>query len=98
VWCKFAEVLIAAAAAAAVAWGVRSGGTFAGLPAGLWLLLATVIVIGCQLAVLPTLHRRTQSLMVQSSANQGFLVEIFRAATLLKTTDATAQAWQEVVL
>jgi len=52
VWCKFAEVLIAAAAAAAVAWGVRSGGTFAGLPAGLWLLLATVIVIGCQAALL----------------------------------------------
>ena len=52
VWCKFAEVLIAAAAAAAVAWGVRSGGAFAGLPAGLWLLLATVIVIGCQAALL----------------------------------------------
>jgi len=52
VWCKFAEVLIALAAAAAVAWGVRSGGTFAGLPGGLWLLLATVIVIGCQAALL----------------------------------------------
>ena len=52
VWCKFAEVLIAAAAAAAVAWGVQSGGLFAGLPAGLWLLLATVIVIGCQAALL----------------------------------------------
>jgi len=52
VWCKFAEVLIAAAAAAAVAWGVRSGGVFAGLPSGLWLLLATVIVIGCQAALL----------------------------------------------
>jgi acyl-[acyl-carrier-protein]-phospholipid O-acyltransferase/long-chain-fatty-acid--[acyl-carrier-protein] ligase len=52
VWCKFAEILIAAAAAAAVAWGVRSGGSFAGLPAGLWLLLATVIVIGCQAALL----------------------------------------------
>jgi acyl-[acyl-carrier-protein]-phospholipid O-acyltransferase / long-chain-fatty-acid--[acyl-carrier-protein] ligase len=52
VWCKFAEVLIAAAAAAAVAWGVRSGSLFAGLPAGLWLLLATVIVIGCQAALL----------------------------------------------
>ena len=48
----FAEGLIAAAAAAAVAWGVRSGGAFAGLPAGLWLLLATVIVIGCQAALL----------------------------------------------
>ena len=52
VWCKFAEILIATAAAAAVAWGVRSGGAVAGLPAGLWLLLATVIVIGCQAALL----------------------------------------------
>ncbi|MFM8706591.1 MAG: MFS transporter, partial [Planctomycetia bacterium] len=52
VWCKFAEVLIAAAAAAAVAWGVRSGGMVAGLPVGLWLLLSTVVVIGCQAALL----------------------------------------------
>lgn len=52
VWCKFAEILIAAAAAATVAWGVRSGGEFAGLPLGLWLLLGTVVVIGCQAALL----------------------------------------------
>jgi len=50
--CKFAEILITAAAAAAVAWGVRSGGVWAGLPAGLWLLLGCVIVIGCQAALL----------------------------------------------
>ena len=52
VWCKFAEILIAAAAAGAVAWGVRSGGTFCGLPAGLWLLLSAVVVIGCQAAIM----------------------------------------------
>ena len=52
VWCKFAEIFIAAAAAAAVAWGVRSGGEWLGLPGGLWLLLASVIVIGCQAALL----------------------------------------------
>ncbi len=51
-WCKAAEVVIAAAAAGAVAWGVRSGGIVFGLPAGLWLLLATVTVIGCQAALL----------------------------------------------
>ena len=50
--CKFAEILIAAAAAAAVAWGVRSGGGWAGLPTGLWLLLGSVLVIGCQAALL----------------------------------------------
>lgn len=71
-----------------VMWGYNSSLAVAALA-------GYALVIGCQVAVLPTLHRRTQSLMVQSSANQGFLVEIFRAATLLKTTDATAQAWQE---
>ena len=52
VWCKAAEILIVAGAAAAVAWGVRSGGAFLGLPAGLWALLAAVAVIGCQAALL----------------------------------------------
>lgn len=52
VWCKAAEILIVAGAAGAVAWGVRSGGLFLGLPAGLWALLATVAVIGCQAALL----------------------------------------------
>jgi acyl-[acyl-carrier-protein]-phospholipid O-acyltransferase/long-chain-fatty-acid--[acyl-carrier-protein] ligase len=51
-WCKFAEILIAAAAAAAVAWGVRNGEPFLGLPLGLWLLLGTVVAIGCQAALL----------------------------------------------
>ncbi|NDC53533.1 MAG: MFS transporter [Planctomycetia bacterium] len=52
VWCKAAEILIAAAAAGAVAWGVRSGAVWFGLPAGLWALLASVAVIGCQAALL----------------------------------------------
>ena len=52
VWCKAAEIVIVAAAAGAVAWGVRSGGASLGLPAGLWALLATVAVIGCQAALL----------------------------------------------
>ncbi|MFM8892063.1 MAG: hypothetical protein ACKOTB_10675, partial [Planctomycetia bacterium] len=52
VWCKLLEILIAAAAAAAVAWGVRSGAPWQGLPGGLWLLLATVIAIGCQAALM----------------------------------------------
>ncbi len=50
--CKLAEIVIAALAAAAIAWGVRSGGAWAGLPAGLWLLLGSVVVIGCQAALL----------------------------------------------
>lgn len=51
-WCKGAEVAIAAVAAGTVAWGVGSGGVAFGLPAGLWLLLGTVVLIGCQAALL----------------------------------------------
>jgi ATP-binding cassette subfamily B protein len=64
-------------------------------PLTLAALAGYVLVIGCQLVVLPTLHRRTQALVVQSSDNQGLLVEFFRAAPLLKTTQGSAQAWQE---
>jgi ABC-type bacteriocin/lantibiotic exporters, contain an N-terminal double-glycine peptidase domain len=52
-------------------------------------------VVATQLAVLPALHRRTQQLLVQSAQNQGFLVELFSGQALLKTTQATPQAWQE---
>lgn len=64
-------------------------------PLTLAALLGYVLVIGCQLAVLPALHRRTQGLLVQSAENQGFLVELFRGQALLKTTQASPQAWQE---
>ncbi|MFM7206955.1 MAG: acyl-[ACP]--phospholipid O-acyltransferase, partial [Planctomycetaceae bacterium] len=52
VWCKAAEIGIAAAAVAAIAWGAGAGGTVAGLPVGLWLLLATLVVIGSQATLL----------------------------------------------
>lgn len=58
-------------------------------------LAGFLIVICMQLSVIPALHRQTQGMVVQSADNQGFLVEIFRAAPLLKTTQATGQAWQE---
>jgi ABC-type bacteriocin/lantibiotic exporter with double-glycine peptidase domain len=58
-------------------------------------LFGYVFVIAAQLMVLPSLQRRTQGLLVQSADNQGFLVEIFRSATLLKTTEAATQAWEE---
>ena len=54
-----------------------------------------LLVILTQLASLPALHRQTQGMVVQAADNQGFLVEVFRAAPLLKTTQATGQAWQE---
>jgi acyl-[acyl-carrier-protein]-phospholipid O-acyltransferase/long-chain-fatty-acid--[acyl-carrier-protein] ligase len=52
VWAKFAEILIAAAAAVVVGFGAGSGATWLGLPAGLWLLLGTVTVIGVQAALM----------------------------------------------
>jgi len=51
-WCKGAEVLIAAAAAAALAFGGVDTASWLGLPAGLWLLLGTVIAIGTQAAIM----------------------------------------------
>jgi ABC-type bacteriocin/lantibiotic exporter with double-glycine peptidase domain len=58
-------------------------------------LIGYAVVVATQLAVLPTLHRRTQQLLVQSAHNQGFLVELFSGQALLKTTQAAPQAWQE---
>ena len=55
-----------------------------------------VAVISCNLAFLPALQRRTQQQIVRSADNQGYLVELFRGALLLKTTEATPQAWQEL--
>jgi acyl-[acyl-carrier-protein]-phospholipid O-acyltransferase/long-chain-fatty-acid--[acyl-carrier-protein] ligase len=52
VWCKAAEIGIAAAAVSAIAWGAGAGGAVAGLPVGLWLLLATLVVIGSQATLL----------------------------------------------
>ncbi|MBM5799871.1 MAG: peptidase domain-containing ABC transporter, partial [Cyanobacteria bacterium K_DeepCast_35m_m2_023] len=65
-----------------------------------WLTLASLLGYGAvllaQLAVVPALRRKTQGLLAQSSQNQGFLVELFRSASLLKTSEATTQAWHEL--
>lgn len=58
-------------------------------------LACYVLVIGCNLSFLPAIQDKTRQLLVRSADNQGFLVEVFRAANVLKTTDATEQAWQE---
>ncbi len=56
---------------------------------------AFVIVTFVNLLFLPALRQKTRSQIVQGTENQGFLVETFRGVQVLKTTQATPQAWQE---
>jgi ABC-type bacteriocin/lantibiotic exporter with double-glycine peptidase domain len=58
-------------------------------------LLAFVLVVAANLVFLPALRQKTRLLIVESAENQGFLVEAFRGAQVLKTTDAAPQAWDE---
>ncbi len=56
---------------------------------------AFVIVTVVNLLFLPALRQKTRNMIVQGTENQGFLVETFRGVLVLKTTQATPQAWQE---
>lgn len=58
-------------------------------------LLAFGLVVGANLVFLPALRQKTRRLIVESAENQGFLVEAFRGAQVLKTTEATPQVWDE---
>lgn len=53
------------------------------------------VVITCNLLFLPLIQKKTNQLLVGSAENQGYLVEVCRGAQVLKTTEATPQAWQE---
>ena len=56
---------------------------------------AFIIVTLINLLFLPALRRKTRNMIVLGTENQGFLVETFRGVQVLKTTQATPQAWQE---
>ena len=56
---------------------------------------AFIIVTLINLLFLPALRRKTRNTIVLGTENQGFLVETFRGVQVLKTTQATPQAWQE---
>ncbi|HEY9766944.1 MAG TPA: peptidase domain-containing ABC transporter [Coleofasciculaceae cyanobacterium] len=56
---------------------------------------AFVIVTLINLLFLPALRRKTRNQIVLGTENQGFLVETFRGVQVLKTTQATPQAWEE---
>lgn len=43
----------------------------------------------------PTLRQKARSQIVLGTENQSFLVVTFRGVQVLKTTQATPQAWQE---
>ncbi len=58
-------------------------------------ILAFIIVTLVNLLFLPALRQKTRSQIVLGTENQGFLVETFRGVQILKTTQATPQAWQE---
>jgi ATP-binding cassette subfamily B protein/ATP-binding cassette subfamily C protein len=65
-----------------------------------WLLTLAVIAIAglitlSTLPFLPLLQQRTRSLLVLGAENQGVLVETFKGAQVIKTTNAAPQFWDE---
>jgi ATP-binding cassette subfamily B protein len=53
------------------------------------------VVLISNLCFLPAQQKLSRQLLVKTADNQGFLVELFRGISVLKTTDATVQAWEE---
>lgn len=58
-------------------------------------LLAFVVVTIVNLLFIPAIRANTRRLIIEGTDNQGFLVETFRSALILKTTQATPQVWDE---
>jgi len=63
--------------------------TIAAIGVAILMTLSTLIF-------LPTLQQKTRDVLVTDTENQGLLVETFKGALTLKTTNATPQAWEEV--
>ena len=58
-------------------------------------LVCYCIVLVSNLCFLPAQQKLSRQLLVKSADNQGFLVELFRGISVLKTSEATVQAWEE---
>jgi ABC-type bacteriocin/lantibiotic exporter with double-glycine peptidase domain len=58
-------------------------------------LAAFLVVTVVTLLFIPAIRENTRRLIVEGTENQGFLVETFRSALVLKTTQATPQVWDE---
>lgn len=62
--------------------------TLAAIIVAIFMSISTIIL-------LPTLQQKTRSVLVLGAENQGVLVETFKGAMTLKTTNAAPQAWEE---
>ncbi len=58
-------------------------------------LAAFAVVIAFNITFLPHMRQKLRTLIVEGTENQGFLVETFRGALVLKSGNATPQAWEE---
>jgi ABC-type bacteriocin/lantibiotic exporter with double-glycine peptidase domain len=58
-------------------------------------LIAFIVVTIVNLLFIPAIRANTRRLIIEGTENQGFLVETFRSALVLKTTQATPQVWDE---
>ncbi|MDZ8189850.1 MAG: peptidase domain-containing ABC transporter [Nostoc sp. ChiSLP02] len=56
---------------------------------------AFIVITSVSLLFLPAMRHKTRNMIVSGTENQGFLVETFRGVQVLKTTQATPQAWEE---
>lgn len=59
-------------------------------------LLGAIAMTLATVFSLPALQAKTRNLLVTEAESQGVLVETFKGALTLKTTDATPQVWQEL--
>lgn len=58
-------------------------------------IAAFIVITAVSLLFLPAIRHKTRNTIVLGTENQGFLVETFRGVQVLKTTQATPQAWEE---
>jgi ATP-binding cassette subfamily B protein/ATP-binding cassette subfamily C protein len=64
-------------------------------PLTLVVLLIALLMTGSTLPFLPILQQKTRNLLVLGAENQGVLVETFKGAQVIKTTNAAPQFWDE---
>lgn len=66
-----------------------------------WKLTAAAVGVAFLMSLsaivfLPTLQQKTRDVLITDTENQGILVETFKGALTLKTTNAAPQAWDEL--